>query len=661
MNTDDPDSIRVLYVDDSSALDTAVVRLERLAESVVVETETRGHAALARLNDEAEGFDCVVSGSDIDDQTCLEFLEAIREDHHDLPVILYPATGNEEIASEAITRGVTDYLPQNRDADQQTELRMRIESAVSEYRADQSTAETCKRYEKFITSVSDTVCILSETGTFTYLSPSVETWLGYTPQELRGENGFEYLHPEDVKEASDELTRVLTDPSYIARLEFRAKHKDGSWSISELRGRNYLDDPHINGLLVVIRDIGERKQAETRLQTHTTKITRLHEVATALTAADTSGTLYQRAVDGAVDVFQCDFAHIAVVEDNKFVPTASSGDVPPDMCEPSLTSRFVAGRSYKSGNITRVDDLTETRFASAGESDSASGSHASPETTLDDGDSRSNTDSQGVYRALLSVPLGEYGVLQLFATEPTVFNDRDEEIGTLLSTHVCTALAHLDADATVRRERDRLAEFADVLSHDIRSPLNVAQGRLQMAREMDASDDHLAVVARSLDRIERLTENILTLARQGVAVGEPAEVALDAVAQQAWTTVETGSATLEVTASGRIDADGSRLEQVFENLYRNAIEHGGETVTVTVGQLEDGFYVEDTGPGIPPDQHEQVFESGHSTNDDGTGFGLAIVDRIVEAHRWEIDVSAGVDGGARFEITDIEIGDGKRH
>ena len=79
-------------------------------------------------------------------------------------------------------------------------------------------------------------------------------------------------------------------------------------------------------------------------------------------------------------------------------------------------------------------------------------------------------------------------------------------------------------------------------------------------------------------------------------------------------------------------------------------------MTITVGTMEDkgGFYVADNGPGIPEEDCEQVFESGFTTNQDGTGFGLAIVRETVEAHGWDVRVAESESGGARFEITDVE-------
>jgi signal transduction histidine kinase len=108
-------------------------------------------------------------------------------------------------------------------------------------------------------------------------------------------------------------------------------------------------------------------------------------------------------------------------------------------------------------------------------------------------------------------------------------------------------------------------------------------------------------------------------------------------------------------ASVEIKADDDRLRQLLENLLRNAIEHGGRDVTVTVGTLDNGMYIEDTGPGIPEEQREDVFAAGYSSGENGTGFGLSIVKQIVNAHGWNVTVTESADGGARFEITGVEF------
>ncbi len=222
-----------------------------------------------------------------------------------------------------------------------------------------------------------------------------------------------------------------------------------------------------------------------------------------------------------------------------------------------------------------------------------------------------------------------------------------------------------ERDWALRRERERLDAFASVVSHDLRNPLNVAQGRIELARSADdpaAVEGSLETAGRALDRMADLLTDLLALARQGRTVESTAPFDLPAAAREAWSNVATGGAALEVRATGEITADRGRVLSVFENLYRNAVEHGvpaegrpaEDPVTVVVGDLPDGFYVADDGPGIPPADRERVFESGYTTADEGTGFGLAIVTEIVEAHGWRIVARESETGGARFEITGAE-------
>ncbi|WP_168219897.1 HAMP domain-containing sensor histidine kinase [Salarchaeum sp. JOR-1] len=129
------------------------------------------------------------------------------------------------------------------------------------------------------------------------------------------------------------------------------------------------------------------------------------------------------------------------------------------------------------------------------------------------------------------------------------------------------------------------------------------------------------------------------------------------MSEQAWEHVETKEATLRVDVTRSIRADRSRVTQLLENLFRNAVEHGGEDVVVTVGDLPDGFFIEDDGAGLPPDEQSRIFEPGYSTATDGTGLGLTISKQVVESHNWNIHVTNGSGDGARIEITGIKSDD----
>lgn len=209
----------------------------------------------------------------------------------------------------------------------------------------------------------------------------------------------------------------------------------------------------------------------------------------------------------------------------------------------------------------------------------------------------------------------------------------------------------------LERQNERLEQFASIVSHDLRNPLNVAEGRLELARET-GEIDHLEDVEAAHDRMLKLIDDLLTLARSGENIGEVSEVELSRLVEDCWQMIDSGDATLSLRDDLTITvrADEERLRQLFENLFRNAIDHGGSEVDIEVGVMpsRQGFYVEDTGPGIPEGDQSRVLEPGFTTNEDGTGFGLAIVADIVRGHGWDISVTHGEAGGARFEIRDVE-------
>jgi PAS domain S-box-containing protein len=273
-----------------------------------------------------------------------------------------------------------------------------------------------------------------------------------------------------------------------------------------------------------------------------------------------------------------------------------------------------------------------------------------------------------------------------------------------------------EREASLRRQSQRMEEFAGVVSHDLRSPLTVAEGWVDYARSDDEGTDDEAALERIQQAIERMDEMIddsLTLVRGG---GDAEETEAVPVAQELpewWEVAATADAELAVDAPFTVEGDPNRLRHLFENLFRNAVEHNSTSpapeeqdavehgsagsrpesgdsvghgtaaagedpevgVTVrtgpltvdgsvepTVGSLRDegpvqGFYVADDGPGIPPDERDRAFEAGHTTEADGTGLGLAIVRRVADAHGWAIRFRESEAGGARFEFLGATLHD----
>ncbi|WP_436902591.1 PAS domain-containing protein [Halovenus halobia] len=224
----------------------------------------------------------------------------------------------------------------------------------------------------------------------------------------------------------------------------------------------------------------------------------------------------------------------------------------------------------------------------------------------------------------------------------------------LMSRWVSYELQHREANEQLQQTNERLEQFSSVVSHDLRNPLNVAQLRLDLANQECASDHHTAI-GQALDRMDALITELLALAREGKSTTEMTSVNLATLTENCWDNVDTRDASIFSDIERTIRADEGQLSQVFENLVRNAVEHGGDDVTVRVGELDAGFYIEDDGPGIPEDKRDDVFDAGYSTSDKGTGFGLSIVKQVVDAHNWEIHLTEGSEGGARFEITGVEF------
>lgn len=210
---------------------------------------------------------------------------------------------------------------------------------------------------------------------------------------------------------------------------------------------------------------------------------------------------------------------------------------------------------------------------------------------------------------------------------------------------------------TLERQNERLDQFASVISHDLRNPLGIARTYTEFAEESGDAEDFEAI-RESHERMDAMIDNMLTMARAEMAVENVESVDLSGLAERAWETAQTDGAglALEIPDGVSVEGDPALLQNVFENLFRNAAEHNDRQVTVTVGTMQEvesssaGFYIEDDGVGFESSPTETIFEYGQTSTDQGTGLGLSIVRDLIEAHGWEIRATDGAAGGARFEV-----------
>ncbi|MFC4548747.1 MULTISPECIES: PAS domain S-box protein [Halorussus] len=319
-----------------------------------------------------------------------------------------------------------------------------------------------------------------------------------------------------------------------------------------------------------------------------------------------------------------------------------SYDADEDVLELMSSSRGAESTTERARSLTAEDDEKIRRSIADG-------------VTLFEGAAPTDDADETGERRTMVVPLGEYGALAVEAADQGTFDENMESLVELVAATAEAALKRTDRERRLQRQKDRLDSFASMLAHELRNPVTIGQiYGSQLPAE--AAPDAVEYVTEAFDRIEDMIDVLLVLARGQEAVEEGSAVRLADVAAQAWGEVETPEATLDVALDTTRQADETYIRHLFRNLFENAVEHGGSDVTVTVGDLPNGFYVADDGPGIPKNDRKTVFEAGYTTaaEEGGTGLGLAFVQQLAEVYEWDCRVTESETGGARFEFTNFD-------
>ena len=714
-----PSTVRVLHVDDEPDLaDVAATFVEQEDDRFEVETAPSASDGLERLA--TTDFDCVVSDYEMPGTDGIEFLKTVRETHPDLPFILYTGKGGEGVASDAISAGVTEYLQKDTGTSQYTVLANRIQNAVEKHYAQQKLADREHRLTLFFEQsplglleydVSD------EELTISRVNKQAEEILGYTEEELRGESWEKLVTDDSYDDVEQVADALLTGKAGYHSIDENMR-KDGETIICEWHNRVVTDDnDEVVTVISQFQDITERREREQELGYYEQLVSDLPVGVFRTTVDGDIITANERVLEifdadsltqlrdyGLADLFRNPedrdrlverLANERQIRNEPFQCETLSGE--PLICELTVTARSEDGTRYLDGIIQDVTEQRETKEELKQVKTIANALHDAVYVINEHGEFEYVNDE--------FTELTGYDRETVLGSTPALIKDEDAvadaetQLGQLLSSEgsdtaefevtirpregepiICEdQMGVLPYDGEyfdgsvgilrditnrkqqenqLRRERDRLDEFAGVVSHDLRNPLNVAISSVELAAQ-EYDSPHLDRAERAHGRMETLLDDLLTLARGGDQVESPEHIELHGVVNSAWENVATSDAQLrvEIDRNRTLSADRSRLSELLENLYRNAVEHGGEDVTVTVGELTEaaGVYIEDDGPGIPADNRETIFEAGFSTAEEGTGFGLSIVKQVVEAHGWEIQATAGSEGGARFEITGVEF------
>ena len=477
--------------------------------------------------------------------------------------------------------------------------------------------------------MTDAVYAVNDDWQFTFLNEQAGKLLERDPDDLLGTNIWDEF-PDAVGTELHDQFHSAVETGEPTTFEFHYPPLHAKFTVRAF--------PSDTGLTVYFRDVTSHRRTQAELESAVDTLHRLYEV-----ASDPERS-FEAKQEELVEI-GCSYLGLPqgfVTELTETTQTivASTGDN--ELLQPGESCPL--GESYCRKTIVADSGLLSVHNASA-------------EGWADD-PAYERYDLETYIGGKVVVDGELYGTVCFAAEESREreFTEMERTFVELLSRWLGYELEHREHRATLEAKNDQLEEFASIVSHDLRNPLSVAEGFLELARE-EHDSDALEKVAGAHTRMNELIEDILTLSREGEVVGELTPVALAGVSEEGWGHVETGEATLTVETESQILADENRVRQLLENLFRNSVEHGttdGEPVTVRVGDLPDGFYVEDTGAGIDPELREQLFEPGVSSKDDGTGIGLRVVRRIVAAHGWSVKLTESAEGGARFEITGIE-------
>ena len=585
-------AIRVLVVgSDPADSDGGESLLEHAGDDVAVETVTTA-TALDRLAADRDGFDCVV----VDRETAADernaLLESIRERWPELPAVA--VVDDASSAVDAVEAGATDTLRWSAQADVSTLLARRVRNVVPVMSETIEEDLTPAEYRAVFDHVQCGVLLVDVTDDeFRYhrCNARMSELAGMPAGDIEGKTPAEAFGPEDGR-AIEARYRECLDRGEPISYTVTADLPDGR-AVREGYVRPVGADGEPDRLLVLVQEATRKREREAELRQSKRRLRALFEQ--------------------SPDMINVHDAEGRIVECN------------PTLCE-----------------MTGYDEATLTEMCVW-----------DIDRTIDREQARTLWEEMepGDRRRLR----GEY-VRSDGSTFPVeVHIRRLSDDGTdhfiVISRDITDQRAR---ERELRRKNERLEEFASVLSHDLRNPLQVLRGALDGAAAT-GEQAHFDRGHRAIDRMEDMITDILALARQGNTVEELDTVSLGEIVEGCWENVQTDEATLIVERDLRIRASEIRLKQLVENLLRNAIEHGGDDVRIRVGALEGGFFVVDDGHGVPAEDRERVFESGYSTAPSGTGFGLAIVEGIVDAHDWTVTLSEGEDGGARFEFTGVTV------
>ena len=485
-----------------------------------------------------------------------------------------------------------------------------------------------RRFQALLAGVEEVIGIIDLDGTLRYVTPSIQTALGYAPEELLGTDAFRVVHPDEAGALRELLASAAAQPGGVLEAAVRARRPDGSWADFELVLRNLRDDPEIRGFVVNARNVSARRRAEAAL--------REQERAYSGLLANVHGMAYRCRNDEAwtMELVSEGCEHVTgyAPEELRMNAVVAFGDliVPEDRgplwekCQANLAARQQCSHEYrirtKSGEIRWVWDLAHGIYSEGGE---------------------------------------------LLAIEGLVTDITDRR--------------RLEEQLLQAQKMEGIGRLAGGIAHDFNNLLAVMLGYVSLALRAlpdgHAARRNIEPIADAGRRAAELTRQLLTFARRQVIeprLVDPNQVVSDTA--MLLSRVLGDHIELGVDLASSLDAvrvDAAQLEQVLMNLAinaRDAMPDGGRLSMTSSAALIPAseaaahpgaspgphvvIRVKDTGTGLSPEARAHLFEPFFTTKPagHGTGLGLATSYGIVKQAGGHLRVESAEGRGTTFEI-----------
>ena len=510
------------------------------------------------------------------------------------------------------------------------------ESALQQIEFNRKYRERTEELETILNNAPLVLYAIDEDGMITESRGKGLDAIGLEHRELVGQSTYDvYAEIPPILEMAD---RSLAGESVSDIVDF-----GNVWM--ELTQEPVLDEQgEVEQVIGVAVDVTEQKEIEQQfasLSESAVKMSEVHELSDAV----------ELVVEIAEDLF-----HDAIVsywgrgrDDDRLVLDATSSNI--DMDEYTDESEVVheAGdpvwQLYEEGTV-----ITDNEF--------------DPDKTASDAEIRS----------AIFAPAGDHGLLSIASSNSGAFDPHDEQLMGIMADFLAATLDRIEYEAQIReyqheleQSNQDLEQFAYVASHDLQEPLRMVSSYMSLLEEEyrgeldDEADEYIDYAVDGADRMREMINALLDYSRihthgqdpELVHVGDAVEDTLDELRMH----IDEHDATVEYGQLPTVTADPTQLRQVFQNLIKNAVEHGADDgPEVTISATDDGdcweFSVTDDGDGIPVEDQGRlfdIFQTGSASG--GTGIGLAVCKRIVSRHEGDIWVDSAEGEGTTFHFT----------